>query len=354
MANRFLHTAGVIASMTTISLLSRATAAQQPDIDAEYKAALAARDAGNYSVACPKLDEIVRLRAAGAADQTKGLGARLELAACYESQGKLASAVEQYALVQTLAAGAGQKDREEKARVKLAALQPKVALVTIVVPPSVAALPEVSVSLDQKSVDKKYWGTPMPVDPGKHSITVTASGRSAWQGQGDVPANGTRVSIEVQAPVLPPAAPPRDLAPRPPPAAPPPAERPLEPSRAEGQRRWQRPFAYGVFGLGAVGVGVGIGLAVDAAGKLDASRPHCKAGTGSAPDICNDAGVNLRAAGRVSADISTVTTIAGGVLMAGGLVVWLTAPSESKVGASTEASLVPTHGGCLATLQQEW
>jgi hypothetical protein len=197
MSNRFFLVSISVASSVAFSL-PQAASAQQIDIDAEYKAALAARDAGDYATACPKLAEIVQLRTKGTTDPSKGLGAQLELAACYERQGKLASAVEQYKLVQSRASAAGKKDREETAREKLATLQPRLAQLTILVPADVASLPAVSISFDQKALDKNDWGKPVPVDPGSHVVTVTAEGRTIWEGTSEIRENGERVSVAVQ------------------------------------------------------------------------------------------------------------------------------------------------------------
>ncbi|NUO48654.1 MAG: tetratricopeptide repeat protein [Polyangiaceae bacterium] len=71
----------------------------------------------NYAEACPKLEEVTRL-------VPDGFGAKLTLAECYEAQGRLASAWEQYMFVESAASRANQGDRQRLAAERAAALKP--------------------------------------------------------------------------------------------------------------------------------------------------------------------------------------------------------------------------------------
>jgi hypothetical protein len=77
-------------------------------------------------------------------------------------------------------------------------------------------------------------------------------------------------------------------------------------------------------GVGAVGLGVGSAFGLKTFSQAGDSDAHCK-GT-----LCDQTGVDLRKDAHTSATISTVGFIAGGVLVAGGLVVTLTAGSSKN------------------------
>jgi hypothetical protein len=115
-------------------------------------------------------------------DLDPGMGTRFRLAECYEKLGRLASACDQYAAVANAAALAGKPDREAYARKRSAALEPKVAKLTVQLPPALAALPGLEVVRDGTPMDKALWGTPVPIDPGDHVVTVRAPGKRPYEG----------------------------------------------------------------------------------------------------------------------------------------------------------------------------
>src|SRR5262249_28145499 len=110
-------------------------------------------------------------------------GTQFRLAECYEKLGRAASAFVQYSAVAESAKAAGKADREAYARRRAAALETKLARLTITVPPATAALPGLEVRRDGEPVPEKQWGTPQPVDPGDHLVTVRAPGKKPWEGK---------------------------------------------------------------------------------------------------------------------------------------------------------------------------
>src|SRR5581483_3808708 len=74
-------------------------------------------NAGKYDEACPKVEASQRLDA--------GLGTLLFLADCYEKGGKLASAWATFREAESIAAGRGDQPREQIARTRSAALEPR-------------------------------------------------------------------------------------------------------------------------------------------------------------------------------------------------------------------------------------
>ena len=144
------HAPGILLSIAvTIPAL---TAHAQPEVPAQqgalviWDAALVAMDNHDYAAACPKIEEVIRLR-------PDGLGAKLKLAECYEGAGRLASAWRMYLLIEPLAEEANQPDRKKTAHDRAAALRPKLATVTIVVPDAVRALPGLEIKCDDKVVE---------------------------------------------------------------------------------------------------------------------------------------------------------------------------------------------------------
>lgn len=128
-----------------------------------------------YAEACEKLAKSQEL--------DPGMGTQFRLAECYEKLGRLASAFGTYSAVADAAHGAGKLDREAVARKRASALEPRVAKLTIMLPPSVAALPGVEVSRDGVAVDRALWGQPVPVDPGDHLVAVKAPNKKPWEGK---------------------------------------------------------------------------------------------------------------------------------------------------------------------------
>jgi hypothetical protein len=93
-------------------------------------------------------------------------------------------------------------------------------------------------------------------------------------------------------------------------------------------------------GLGIVGLGLGTAFAVDASSKKSSYQQHETNGHCSDPQCAT-----LSQSALSSANVSTVAFIAGGVLLATGAVLWLTAPAapaESTEG--TGVAFVPMAG----------
>jgi len=76
-------------------------------------------------------------------------------------------------------------------------------------------------------------------------------------------------------------------------------------------------------GAGVISVAVGAVVGIVAKSKLDQSNAdnHC-----DATDACDGTGLQLRSSAGSAALGSTVAFVAGGVLLAGGAVLWFTAP----------------------------
>ena len=170
-----MRRAGTLVAVA-LSLALSATAEAQTETRAAVAEALygQARDlmaAGKYDEACPKFAESQRLDPA--------TGTLLNLAACHEKQGRFATAWLEYSDAQMAARRDAREDRVEYARARALELEPKLSRLTL----SLAAgadEPALSIELDGASVGRAVVGAPTPVDPGRHTVRVSAPGKKPW------------------------------------------------------------------------------------------------------------------------------------------------------------------------------
>ena len=227
-----------------------------------------------------------------------------------------------------------QPDREKLARKRAAALEPRLPKLVVDVSAPPAGL---EVKRDGLVVAAAAWGTPVPVDPGMHRISASAPGKAPWETTvttreakvahvtvpRDLPAAGVVVAV---APVPAPG-PARletaDAAFTTSTASSQGAVEPFPQPIVEGNGGAQRTVGWIVATVGVVGVGVGAGFGLSSLGKRNESRSHCSdAG-------CDVEGVSLRDDAIRNGNIATISMIAGGAALAGGLILVLTAPSDA-------------------------
>lgn len=280
---------------------ARRDAPAQPTADdaaaeALFDEGVARRNAGDLAKACEKFRRSYKLSPAR--------GTLLNIAECFETEGKLASAWAAYSTLADEAEAAGDRDRLTIARGKRAELEPRLAYVTIVI----AAAPDgVVVHRDDSKLPA---GEPTPIDAGAHTITVSAPGHRAWATELDV-ADGTRQQLDV--PALEP--------------LPPEPEPPLAAAPARATKRHPRAIGGMVaVGAGALGITVGLGFGVAA------MRAESDADAGCDDDLmCTRRGFDRLNDARAHANRSTFFVGAGAVLVGLGAVLWLTAPAGAEV-----------------------
>lgn len=268
---------------------------------------------GRHAAACPKFAESLRIDV--------GLGTMLWLADCYDKNGQAASAWAQFREAEALAVRL--KDpRAKLAREEAIRLEPKLSRLMIDVPAS-SDSESVEVRRDGVVIGRALWGVPVPTDAGRHRITATAPGKQKWESVIIVPTKGG-ASVTVRVPSL--AA-----------ASPDGAESPTasfdatKPSQegdnggsdapSDNTGATQRVLGVIAGSAGIVGLGVGAFFGLRVASKNDESKDNC------AGNRCNQIGFESRESALQAATISTVAFVAGGVLVAGGIVLYLTAPS---------------------------
>jgi hypothetical protein len=288
----------------TVSPLARAddSAAAQALFD-QAKKAMAAH---HYSEACPKLEESLRLQEA--------VGTLLNLADCYEKEGKLASAWSKYLEVSTRARSAGQASRARIGRDRAAALAPKLSNLVIDVAPRRAD--GLEIRRDGTLVGEAEWGAAIPADAGTHTIEASAAGRKPWS-ETVVVADGT-ATTRVSVPDLEriPVEPPPPLASPVPEATPPEPMAPTEP-RPHGNALRVAAIVFG--SLGIAGVGAGSVFGVMSMLKHNDASNLCPP-----PGPCNTpGGVDAWHKAYDYGNVANVAFIAGGAGLAAGTVLWV-------------------------------
>jgi hypothetical protein len=262
---------------------------------------------GRVAQACPKFLASYNLE--------HRLGTLLNLAACYEKNGQLASAWARFVEARTLAARNNQPERQQFANEHATTLEPKLSKLTV----SIAKpLPGLEVKVDGQPVAAGAWGVAVPMDAGKHAIEATAPDHVAYKGE--VTLGGDADQKTVTVPEL--------------------AEAPKAASLPEGQHveenhglGGRKIAALAIAGIGVASLGVGTYFGVAALGKNSDSNTATASGACTGND-CWGQNVGLRNDAVTDATLSTVLLGAGAAALIGGAVLWLTAPSSSTPAAS--------------------
>lgn len=306
----------ILSSASTVHAQSKTPEAARAE--ALYDEALTLVEKGRHAEACPKLAESQRLDPA--------LGTQFNLADCYEHVGKPATALTMFRDVERAARAAGKANLEASARQRAEKLAPKTPKLHVVMekPPESATL---QIDGAPSDLAAAIAGT-APVDPGAHSITVSAPRYLPWTGT--VTAGDSGV-VESRVPMLV-----EDTGPEGPP--PPPTF------------TTTRKIAIGVAAGGLVAIGVGSVFGLMAVSKKNDAATECG---DSDPKNCTPGkNLSLWSDAKGLGNISTITFIAGGVLLAGGAALWfLGAPSTSK---PTVTGGVDPNGGGSIGLRGVW
>jgi hypothetical protein len=336
-----------IAVAVALSPIASARAQSRDDLaraDALFNAAKALTEAGQFTDACAKFAESKRL--------VPGLGVTLYLADCYEHIGRHASAWTEFRSAEGLARERNDK-RADVARERAQALEPKLNRLTVAVAPNIPRS-GLQVLRDGIPIAQEELGMPIPIDPGGHVIVVTSPGHKMHTFNARVDSPGQAVTVEVnslddESPTPPPTpAPAPTHAPEPAPsAALAPASSPTSasPSDAGATRRW---IGIGVGGLGVIGIGIGSALGLVAKSNFDKSNSggRCNKDT----NFCTSDGLALRKDAQSAATGSTIGFVAGGVALAAGVVLYVTAPRGGEQTGIT-ISPAPIAGGAGATVR---
>ncbi|MBI4952323.1 MAG: hypothetical protein HY908_09835 [Myxococcales bacterium] len=278
--------------------------------------------AGRYATGCPALAESQFL--------DPRVGTLFTLAECESKAGRIASASAHYAEYLRVYAQLPadkrdkQRGREEVSKAQVAALEPLVPRLVLVLPPD--APPGTVVKQDGELVAATSLGAELRVDPGAHVFTAEAPGR---------PPQETRITVdraERKRVVVPIGAPP---------SAPEPSEPEPDAQPDDGSTLRAAGIAVGAAGVASLVVGaVTGGLALAEAGK---TKDDCS-GT-----VCTQVGLDAAARARALGNASTATFVVGGVGVAAGLAMFLLAPPAEPAPGKNGVALRPWVGSTVTT-----
>lgn len=309
------------AALLFVFLLAGVASAASPSdpvaAEALFAEGQALMEKGDYEKACPKLEESYRLDPA--------TGALHVLALCHERQGRFASAWVELMDVASRANAERYPERESAARERAEALKKRLSFLTVQVDPDTAALPGVGISRDGVPLGPAAWGTRIPVDPGSHVVIAKAPGYEPYRANvtiGNEPRSETVVVPRLRAiPAVPTVAP---------------APRASNEGRPELLGVRLTPLRTAGVALGTAGVasfGIAAFSALRALDKNAESEKNCR------DDDCEPEGAADRAAAVEAASIATVSAIAGGVLLATGIALFVVGAPESG---GTSVSITPS------------
>jgi len=248
----------------------------------------------------------------------------LNLAHCHEVQGKVATAWAEYRAAARLARTQAREDRARVADDRVAALEPKLARLTVL---AKEPAPGEAIMTEAGTLGEGAIGVAVPIDPGPHTLTVSAPGRRPWSGTIEV-AEAEQRTLEIPAleeePVV--AAPPPAVVS---PSEVPPAAILSAPAEGAPLRGWPRKptrlDTYLAAGAGTM-LAAGAGLWSVAYLKFGEARTLC-----NTPPGCSDSERQDR--------VSTIETLqwtaagswvaAGGLTIAAGAHLWLSGDGSS-------------------------
>ena len=276
------------------------------DAEALFNQAKELRDAGNYAQACPLFEDSQRL--------DPQLGTLINLADCYEKQGKWATAWARYKAAIEIAEKRGDDRigfvREGKERV-----EPKVPKVVIRVTNDAEGL---TVQRGAVKLSDTMYGVELPVDPGVVPVTIQRGDEVLEERQ--VEAKEGQVStLELDLAAIAAAhPPPPDPAPQPVTPVPVP-EQPTEPYDPT-----HRNVGIIISAVGATAVLVAGGLEIGALVK----KGQANASDSCVNKFCTQEGIDTANSAKTLAEVGQWLGIGGLVTLAVGATVFFTAPSE--------------------------
>ncbi len=313
-------------ALASVFALEAAPARAQQDNAATVEALFAdgkrLMAAGKTAEACPKFLASYNLE--------HRVGTVLNLAACYEKNGQIASAWARFVEAHTLAMRANHADRATFAAERASALEPRRSVLTIAVD---HPAPGLVVRRDGVVVEPAAYGIAVPVDGGPHAIEASAPDKK--------PVSAT-VSVDAERDTKTYTLAPLADAPAPAGAAGTGAidggpkgavgdagQGSSVPAQASHRSSTRTVVGLGLAGAGVIAAGIGIVFGVEALSKNSDSNSN-----GCSGNLCNAAGFQDRTTARSDGDISTVLISVGAAAVVGGLVVWLTAPKTTTGEAS--------------------
>jgi tetratricopeptide (TPR) repeat protein len=293
-------------ALTAVLVLAPATASADK-ADALFTKGKQLLAKKKYAEACPTFEKVDQI--------DPGIGAKLNVAKCYQEWGKLARAHRWYSDAEKMAKES-RDDRAAKIHELIEGLDADVPRLTIKVSDG-ADLEAAAIALDGEKLAADRIGSEALVDPGPHDIVYFVDGEKKTKTVAIERGGAREVTLE-----LPKAGKKKD---RDPEKKDPDGDG--EPRHAASPGRGRRIIGAVLMGVGAVDLGVSGYLTLDARDTYGrALDMHCM----GQKDACNAEGLQITHDARSRANVATVFAIAGVAAAAGGLVLYLTAPRSSQ------------------------
>jgi hypothetical protein len=337
-----LVAAGAIA-MAFIAVMAPAHA-QSAEAETLFREAKRLMRSGKIADACEKFDASERLEPTA--------GTELNLADCREKNGQLATA---WAMFLKAAAAAKRADndgkREAEARRRAAALEPRLAYLTISVPEA-SRVEGLVIKRNGTVIDPALWDQRVPVDPDEYAIAAAAPGFEPW---------GTSVvlkakprTVEVPALVKLPVSDrvvasgtpatgrsAGDVAGRTAGGA---GAREEPAAAAPSQLTGRRELALGVAAVGVVAAGVSLGFGLEARSVENQADAICPGAACTDPHA-----VDLNRVARRDALIANIGLATAGAAILGAAVLWFTGSPRPGGGVSVAPILGSDRAGISLT-----
>jgi serine/threonine-protein kinase len=317
-----------LASSAYTSLAGAQSVADKAAAESLFDQGRASMQEGDFAKACGLLERSQHI--------DPGVGTLLYLAECYEKSGRTASAWATFREAADAATAAKEPQRARTGRERAQRLEPLLSRLTIQVAPETQQLSGLIIDRKDKTIQPALFNVAVPTDPGDYTVTASAPGYESWSGTVTVPERAGRVAITV--PALRKTSEPDKGAPAaapPAPGAPAPDNVPADGqgaapaiSTADGDSdahsSAQRTMGLVVGAAGVVGIGLGTYFGLRAFSKNGELEDACKSDPCGAPD-----GPDLHSAATNAATASNIAFGIGLAALAGGIVLYLTAPSTS-------------------------
>ncbi len=264
------------------------------------------------------------------------VGTLLNLAACYEKAGKLASAWGAYFDAISLGRRQNKPEYEEFAQKKKDELEPKLLKMTIVVPPEVK-VDGMKITRDKVLVEPVAYGVPIAVDSGKHVIEATAPRKLPFHTEVNVDEEHKLVEVKIEKLADAPIAWPRSNQPQI-------VERVVEVPSAWTPLRIGGVVA-GSLGIASVIVGSVLGLVAN-----DKYQSALKNDCGGNPNACTAVGVTNGSAAHDMANVATGLFVGGLIAVAAGVTLFIIGTPSKPETQQTALRIVPLGSGAAAML----
>ncbi len=268
-----------------------------------------------YAEACLAFEESDRL--------DPGIGAKLNVAKCYQEWGKLATAWRWFSEAEQMAKDT-KDDRAGKIHALAEELDPNIPRLTVKMARD-ADTSGIVIKLDGAPFEISALGTERRVDPGPHQVDYTVGGTTRNKVVTIERGGSFEITLEL---------------PKKSRGSKPEAESQVAADAEAIQKR--RLIGLGISGGGVFALGIAGIVTLRARGDYKhAISAHCRGAT----DMCDADGLAATHSARRRANIATGITIGGLAAVAGGLVVYFTASRAASHGDEHALYLAPSLGG---------